>query len=235
MRPALLTELEQRARDCGFDLFGVVDARRFDSTQPHESRCSSELPGCGTVVVLGCGGASQAAPDSCRQLERFLAERGVRARMAKPLRSALRFSCLAEAAGLGTVSPVIHRLLHPKYGPRVSVCGVLLVEGQPFGEIPDASIADRFQPCCKCARPCVEACPAQVHDGHGGSDLERCHDEGLKGACTEGCGVVRECPIGRGHEVPPAVERQRQEFEVVRLAARQGKGLWHILRRALGI
>lgn len=228
-------ELEERARRCGFDLFGVVDARRFDATQPHESRCSTELPGCGAVVVLGCGGPAQAAPDSCRQLEHFLAERGVRARMAKPLRSALRFACLAEAAGLGTVSPVIHRLLHPQYGPRVSICGVLLVEGQPFGEIADASIADRFQPCCKCSRPCVDACPAKVHDGCGNTDLSRCHDEGMNGSCTDQCHVVSRCPIGQGHVVPAAVQKQRQEFEVLRLAARQGKGLWHVLRRVLGL
>lgn len=233
MPTALLTALEERARHRGFDLFGVVDTQRYDAAQPNEMRCSRELVGCGTAIVLGCGGATVADEDGPSDLLRMLADAGVRARLAPPLRSTIRFACLAEAAGFGTVSPVIHRLLHPRFGPRVSVCAVLLVAGQPFGSIADASIADRFQPCCGCPRPCVPACPARVHDGHGASDLHRCYDERLHGSCTTDCRVVRSCPVGAAHEVSPDIERQRHQFDLHRLAVRHGKGLMHALRRIL--
>jgi hypothetical protein len=233
MSQALLIALEQRARARGYDLFGIVDTQRFDAAQPAEGRCAREFAGCGTAIVLGSGAPRLAEAEGPGELLRMLTEAGLRARLAPPLRSTIRFACLGEAAGFGTVSPVIHRLLHPAYGPRVSVRAVLLVEGLPFGAIADATIADRFQPCCNCSRPCVAACPADVHDGLGASDLRRCYDERLSGSCTTGCEVVRHCPIGAANQVPSEVERQRHEFDLQRLAVREGRGLLHALRRIL--
>ncbi len=235
MSTALLRELEQRARGAGFDLFGLVDAERFDAGQPHELRCARELPGCGTVIVLGCGGPSQAQWNLPRELADLLRKHGHPARLAEPMQSRLRFSALGEAAGLGTVSPVIHRLLHPQFGPRVMVGAAVLVAGRPFGPIADASIAERFQPCCHCARPCLSACPGGVHDGHGDVDEDRCSQERERGPCADACRVVRSCPVGAGQALPAEVEAERHRFESHRALAMRGRGLLPTIRRWLGI
>jgi hypothetical protein len=40
------------------------------------------------------------------------------------------------------------------------VWAALLVDGQPFGQVTDASLTEDFQPCCTCKQPCREAHPA---------------------------------------------------------------------------
>jgi hypothetical protein len=134
----------------------------------------------------------------------------------------------------GTVSPVIHRLLHPRYGPWVSVRAALLLRGQPFGPIADAAISATFQPCSTCARPCLQACPAQVHDGAGHSSFDRCHEPRAAGGCTDCCQVVRTCPIGSSERAPADVERARHGEEREQLQRRHGRGLWSTLRRTFG-
>ncbi len=235
MPSALLAALEQQARQRGFDLFGLVDTERFDAGRPKEGRCSGAMPRCGTAIVLGSVGASVAAPGAERALCATLRQHGVRVKLANERRMSISFSCLAEAAGLGTVSPVIHRLLHPQYGPWVAVAAVLLLEGRPFGRVEDASIAERFQPCAKFSRPCVGGCHADVHDGMGRSDDSRCYQERRKGRCADGCGVVDRCPVGAAHRAPVEVLRARHELELRRLALRHGGGLIGSLRRALGL
>jgi hypothetical protein len=235
MRPALLSELEQRARDRGLDLFGVVDTYRFDKAQPPENRCAREFAACGTAIVVGCGGKAGAAPSAIGELLRLLRAAGLRARAAGAVRSSISFACLSEAAGFGTVSPVIQRLLHPRYGPWVSVSAVLLVEGQPFGPIADASIAGEFQPCSTCSRPCIAACPADVHDGKTGSQFDRCHDHRQGGGCSTGCHVVRMCPVGADQRMTEDNELEWHRRESLRLARRYGRGLLWSLRRTFGL
>src|SRR5262245_58248419 len=99
MRTALLDELAQRARARGFDLFGVVDSERFDRAQPSEGRCASALRRCGTAIVLGCGGTSRPDAAAVAELQALLAGVGLRALAADPVRSAISFACLGEAAG----------------------------------------------------------------------------------------------------------------------------------------
>lgn len=234
MRAELIHELEDCARRGGFDLFGLVDAQRFDAGQPVEHRCAVELPGCGTAIVLGCGGASHAKWETLRAMESLLRQAGVRARIAQPMQSRLRFAALGEAAGLGTVSPVIRRLVHPDYGPRVMVGGVLLIEGRPFGPVADASIAERFQPCCNCKRPCITACPGEVHDGDGEVDEGRCIEERKRGACADACLVVRSCPVGAGEAMPASVEAERHRFDLHRTQAMRGNGWLPVIRRWFG-
>jgi hypothetical protein len=234
MTSDMFRQIEERARGAGFDLIGLVDAARFDAGQPTELRCARELPGCGTAIVLACGGPGSPQWNAPREIAATLSRAGHRARVAEPMQSRLRFAALAEAAGLGTVSPVIHRLLHPQYGPRVMVGAVVLVEGSPFGTVADASIADRFQPCCHCSRPCLTACPSERSTGHGHVDEQQCTTERKGGGCADACNVVRSCPVGAGQAMPIDVERERHQFELHRALAMQGRGLLPALRRWIG-
>ena len=255
MCPALLADVQARAAAVGLNLFGVVDTERFDRSQPCEARCARVLPGSGTAIVLGSGGHDfwrqllalhGARPLRWRQplrrhavaavqpLQTRLAEAGVPGRMVAPVtRTRINVARLAEAAGFGIVSPVVGVLLHPRFGPWVGVRAVLLFPGQPFGPVADTSIADSFQPCGACPRPCVSACPVGVHDGLGGSDFERCSSHRQQGGCTHGCNVRRACPVGAGERYQPEVELLEQQQETLHLERRYGFSFWRLLQRLL--
>ncbi len=236
MPQALLLQLEECARAGGFDLLGLVDAHRFDATQPYELRCAREMSGCGTVIVVACGGSAPTEWAALRELQPMVQRAGYRAQFVEPTQGRLRLAALGEAAGLGTVSPVIHRLLHPMFGPRVIVGGAVLVEGQPFGPIADKSIAEHFQPCCNCPRPCLSTCPSVLAEssGHVHVDATRCTRERQRGACANACGVIRNCPVGAGQALPQVVESERHRYELARDLAIQGRGVWPAIRRWIG-
>jgi len=162
---SLLSDAQHCAARVGLNLFGIVDAARFDVCQPKDLRIGSRWPECGTAIVLGSGGVTTAR--ETQQVERDIAEiasvlqrGGVRFRIVVPTQRRLSFARLAEAAGFGTISPVTGLLLHPEFGPWVSVWAALLLDGHPFGEVADRSITDLFQPCCSCRQPCREVLPA---------------------------------------------------------------------------
>ncbi len=229
-----LAEFEHRARARGIDLIGLVDAQRFDGSQPHEGRCARLRADCGTAIVVASGRPQPVPVGALDELAALLRGRGIQVAIAVPPRSGVSLPCLGEAAGLGIVSPVIHRLLHPQFGPWVTVHGALLLSGRPFGAIADASIADAFHPCCQCARPCLPACPAGVHDGRGPSRFDRCHDHRSGGGCGSSCSVVRACPVGAPAAGPVVGEAERHRLETAQLAFRHARGVFAALRRWLG-
>ena len=216
----LANQLRAQASDLGFGLLGTVDAADYDASLPSTQsirRAMPRMPGLGTLVVLGSGGrhfwnsmqaiapTSPARPgydpidDASVQglgtLVDWLADHSVRAAIALPNDpDALDFLRLASLSGLGRVSPVMGLLLHEKFGPWVSLRGVLLLEGHPFGAV-DAK-PSTYDPCTPCAKPCVTACPAAVFDGKGSVDLARCASHRLGGGCETGCDARRACPIG---------------------------------------
>lgn len=55
-RAELLTEVRAFAAQRGLNLLGLVDAKRFDQSQPCDARSAAWLSGCGTLLVLGSGG-----------------------------------------------------------------------------------------------------------------------------------------------------------------------------------
>ncbi|HEB53259.1 MAG TPA: hypothetical protein ENI87_08405 [bacterium] len=218
---SLLASVQQSAARNGLNLFGVVDARRFDGCQPCERRARSLQPGCDTIVVLGtAGGASwrcharngSAVPPGldgdgvdelafagAQVVADVVRRAGYPVHLVDARRPCLNFGQLAEAAGFGIVSPISGLLLHPEYGPWLRVRAAVLLHGRPFGEVPDASIADQFRPCCTCDRPCVSACPPAVHDGFGHTDRRRCAEHRHAGGCADGCSSRMACPIGSEH------------------------------------
>ncbi|HLQ38559.1 MAG TPA: hypothetical protein VK348_12200 [Planctomycetota bacterium] len=253
----LLKDLAFRAAATGLNLCGAADTARFDASQCPDWRAERLQQGCGTIVVLGSGGPTfwqqmvrqHGAPKApqpnyhpvqafavqgMRELITWLQAAGVTARLVQPEDACtLNFVQLGEAAGLGTVSPVIHLLLHPQFGPWVSLRGALLVVGKPFGEIADASLADSWQPCCGCPKPCVAACPAGVHDGAGGSDYHRCATHRHAGNCEVGCSVRRACPVGAEHRYPPDEEAHRHAYSLFAMRKWYGLGKWALVPRFL--
>ena len=254
MSSSLFAEAKLQAASTGLNLFGIVDAERFDAWQPLEQRTTTIQPDCGTVIVLGSGGRAAARNPSepnarlvhafqdvlpseraaAYELAAMLHGRSVRNRLVEPaVGQRLNFLRLAEAAGFGTVSPVSGLLLHPEFGPWVSVRAALLLDGRPFGPVADASITDRFQPCCSCARPCLTACPVSVHDGLGNQDLARCVEHRHLGGCASGCGSRRACPVGAEHRDHIGPDVHRYTYGVLTTQRALGSGVWRFLPRFL--
>ncbi len=267
MLASLLSEVRQHASCTGLNLFGLVDAARFDSCQPKEMRVRAIWPKCGTLLVLGSGGrafweqfartqpaarsmapgaasgawagggrefaADAFAAECASQLAARCTAHGLRTKVVCGMHSTrVGLPRLGEAAGFGTVSPVTGLLLHPEYGPWVRVRGAILCEGYPFGPVRDASIAERFQPCCACEKPCVAACPAGVHDGFGHHDLGRCAGHRHEGNCSTGCSSRAACPVGAQHRDEPG-EDHRHAYPLPSLQRWFGLGLWRFVPRAL--
>jgi hypothetical protein len=255
---SLLLDIRRSAQDAGMNLVGAVPAPTFDATQPCGRRVEEFLPGCGTVLVLGSGGkefwsrlcdqvrVEEPKPSpSHHPVNAYTASiagnildelgaQGCRGRAVYPDdRRSLNFLQLAESAGFGTVSPVIGLLLHPDFGPWVSLRAALLLQGEPFGSLDDRSLGDSFSPCVDCARPCVQACPVGVHDGRGGADLRACASHRHRGNCAGGCDVRRACPVGAQHRYDSAEERFRHAYSLFAMRRHFGLGLWKLVPTSL--
>jgi hypothetical protein len=237
MRPHLLQEVREFAAQRGLNLFGLVDARRYDSSQPCDARVGSMLGNCGTIVVLATAGkaaAGMATRSSSFEVAALLQSQAIALRMVEiGIGARLRLGCLAEAAGFGTVSPVSGLLVHPVYGPWLRLRAALLLEGHPFGPIAEASISERFQPCVPCARPCVPACPAAASDGAGHHDLAACADHRHGGGCGSGCGVRVACPIGAEHRDAALGGVTGHVVPLAALRRWFGLGVWRFVPGAL--
>lgn len=244
-----LAATREQAAALGLNLFGLVDAARFDRSQSPEQRVGRLAPACGTILVLGSGGrafaqdlshrvdrdvtpalAEQHGWHSACHLAAGLHDQGVPCRaVALDPACRLPIAGLGEAAGFGTVSPVSGLLLHPEYGPWLRLRAALLIDGHPFGPCPDASIADSFQPCCNCTRPCVSACPAQAHDGHGHQDLGRCASHRHGGGCKVGCCSRGACPLGSEHRDGQGEVAHSHSFHLPVLQRWFGLGVWRVV------
>jgi epoxyqueuosine reductase QueG len=246
-----------QAADGGLNLVGVVVGEEFDQCQPCQARASQMLPGCGTIVVLGSGGSGfwqkmvaaggDVGPPRPRHhpIERrtreiaagviaLLAERGIPAHAVFPDdRNPINFVQLAECAGLGTVSPVIGLLLHPVYGPWVSLRAAILVRGTPFGARGQREVPASFQPCATCPRPCVQACPVSAYDGSGSFDAKACAHHRERGGSSDGCAVRRACPVGISHRYGADEESFRHAYSLFAMRRHYGIGLWKLVPRRL--
>lgn len=255
MRSSLLDQARARAAGAGLNLFGVVDRERFDSGEPKERRLEGVSRRCGTVVVLGTGGRWFAehrarwrreagnvadAPviatvlAAVANVAALLQGQGVSCTVLTFSGSSrVRPERLGEAAGFGTVSPVSGLLLHPDFGPWLRVRAALLCDGMPFGCVPDAAISDRFHPCCGCARPCLAACPAGVHDGTGQHELGRCGSHRHGGGCATECATRAACPLGSEHRDRDDEAVHRHTYELAAMQRWFGLGVWRVVPKSL--
>ncbi len=233
----LFDKLRHQGATAGLNLVGWADAMKFDATQPRGRRATDIVPSCGAIVLLGSGGRANWeflrtqiateldeprpgshpiddwSSDVAIELLASLGRIGVGGAVVMPNdERTLNFVQLGEMAGLGTVSPVIHQLMHPKFGPWVSLRAAVLVPGNPFGR-PEPLVDSDFQPCHGCHRPCVAACPAETYTDEG-PKLERCSSHRLGGGCEGGCEVRRGCPVGAEHRYGPQEEAFRHAYSL---------------------
>jgi len=262
LHPSLLPEIRAMGAAVGLNLVGVASARAFDRARPEGGRVAERLASCGTVVIVGSGGrghwthlwGGQSPPrpragfhpvdDASRQWAEVLVDglqrRGVAARAVLPSEDpALAFTTLAEMAGLGTVSPVTGLLMHPEFGPWVSLRVAVLLEGEPLGPVQEDASLD-FQPCIDCSQPCISACPSEAlrpaalgGPAAGGIDHGVCGRHRHAGGCADGCAARRACPVGAEHRYGPDEEHFRQSYSLAMARRHLGLGWWRWVPRAV--
>lgn len=142
-----------------------------------------------------------------------------------PLEDRDRFDLrrLAAAAGLGVVSPHLSLLLHPTYGPWVSVRGVVVVDDA----LPATGPLDGFDPCGPCARPCLDACPVGAYSRAAPFDVTACARHRLRSdeapsppvSCASRCHARDACVIGREHAYGDEEMRHRHRAGLPMLRA----------------
>ena len=169
----------------------------------------------------------RSTPTSCVVLPRFATEllgAGMRVRMVFPFMAPgrrLSFRHLAEQAGFGSAGTVLSILLHPVFGPWVSVRGALVTDADLTATGP---LRD-FDPCGDCHPPCAASCPI---DSFAGAiwDWDACSRfRVLEAGCPSTCLARRACVWGVAqqysekeysyrHALEPAAETHlRREFD----------------------
>jgi hypothetical protein len=127
------------------------------------------------------------------------------------------FVALGQAAGLGAPSR-LGLLLHPEFGPWMSIRAVVLTER----EVAETGPARGFDPCSGCPAPCVRACRGEaVPTAAGVFDSARfdvaacCATRASEPGCRLRCDARRACVIGPDHAYSPAAEthHMRASFE----------------------
>ncbi|MGE4606673.1 MAG: hypothetical protein AAEJ52_08045, partial [Myxococcota bacterium] len=203
----------------GFNLVGALAADRYDQLVAPGWRCAQRLPTARSAVLLCCGGpeffrAVRSSPEwqaGVDPVDRF-ARRWVEFQRAAWQRAGFDtkgflyvderdsdgeshfadFASLAAACGIGVPSR-LGILLHPRYGPWVSIRGLLLTE-RPC---PAAEPLD-WNPCLGCPAPCAGACPSDRVILGSGFDLEACFaTKASTPSCRTGCAARRACVYGR--------------------------------------
>jgi epoxyqueuosine reductase QueG len=105
----------------------------------------------------------------------------------------LNFLKLGELAGAG-VKSLLGILLHPLYGPWISLRGAILTNLM-LNQF-DSPLSD-FTPCPSCNKPCISVCPANTIS-ESGWDWESCMKFRLSDdTCAKSCASRRACPYGK--------------------------------------
>jgi epoxyqueuosine reductase len=218
--PDPLADFRAALRPHGLPLVGVAegDAARAVCAAP-------VLDGAASVLVVASGGRAfwerlQAESD-LRGLPHPIDELGQRligaalstlpagARLLSQAEAdTLDLRRLAALAGVGWVSPVLELLLHPEYGPWLSIRGVVTLPVL----LPPTVLA-RWDPCGPCAKPCLDACPVSAYGRGHAFDVERCARHRLadepSGPCASRCASRDACVVGPQHRYGDAEMRHR--------------------------
>ncbi len=221
--------LKEAASQQGFNLIGSVSAELLDAQAPLHHRWSSIWSEVKTVILLGTGGAAfwnsldsherraknmidRASVKRTRQFLNHLKCDREQTQVVFPFRSSgrnLSFTKLAEVCGFGTTQTVLGYLLHPEFGPWVSLRAAVLCSFEVQASHP---ISGSFHPCEACQKPCISACPAMAIS-RTEFDFRACGTQ-LKSSksCDRVCLARKACVVGPEHAYGDEESLHRQSF-----------------------
>ena len=208
-----LAALQEDLAGAGFELTGALPASDYDRIVPEPWRTRHVHPTCQGTLIVGNAGRGlwphfQASPEARlrrnpldrytrRIFEQVCASREPGARLAmytdKRDETYLPLMALGQRTGFGVPSR-LGLLVHPVYGPWVSIRGVLFL---PY-PVPFAEPAP-FDPCPACPAPCARACHGQVVTADGVDPRACFRTKILKPACRAACDARSACCIGPEH------------------------------------
>lgn len=216
---------------------GAIPIERYDALVPPPWRSRALAPGARSALVIGAGGralgeASRAAPEAALArdpLDAFVvrvvgeaacavAARGALARAAFAFETRggryADYVALGREAGLGAPSR-LGLLVHPVYGPWLSLRALLLVDA-PLAATP---VPDGFAPCEECPAPCASACPGGAVGGRR-FDVAACGATRARTpGCRQRCDARHACVLGRAHAYAASVEAHHMDASRARGAA----------------
>ena len=203
----------------GINLRGCLRVDRYDAGIPPAWRARSLLPSARSALVLAAGGralfeAFRAAPEARRRGDPLDAyTRRVAEEVADRLAGRALFAferrggafadfvALGRAAGLGAPSR-LGLLLHPEFGPWMSIRAVVLT----VQELPETRPLAAFDPCRGCAAPCDRACRGAAVAGER-FDIAGCAaTRRVEAACRLRCDARRACVVGTEHRYADVAE-----------------------------
>lgn len=205
-----VARIRARLAEGGFAIAAPLPRRDYDARVPEPWRAERLLDGAESVLVVANAGRTlwplfSASPEAALPedpLDRYT--RRVIDEAARPAAAFALYNeqrddqylplvALAQHAGLGTPGRV-GVLLHPEYGPWLSLRAVVFVREELAREEPAP-----FDPCTGCPAPCADACHGRVV-GADGVDVEACYQTRLTlPACATACDARSACVIGPEH------------------------------------
>ncbi|PIE23539.1 MAG: hypothetical protein CSA62_06780 [Planctomycetota bacterium] len=248
-----MPETQERFAAFGLNLCGIASVADFDACQSRERRISGRFPEGRSVLVIASGGSEfwermiqrhgkpkAPAPNyhpidehgaALIQEERQrLAGLGIRSELLFPFgNGTVDFVTLGELAGLGYRSPVVPLLLHPKFGPWISMRGALVLEEELEPEGP----MEGFTPCSECHAPCLIACPVAAVSEPGYKEDAKCAEHRSHGGCEEGCDVRSSCLFGLEHAYGAEEHSFRNAYVRFELDRFYGHGRWRFVPKFL--
>jgi epoxyqueuosine reductase len=224
----------------GLNLHGALSGEVYDARVPEPWKRARAHPSACAVLVVASGGRafwacferSPAARLRRDPVDRY-AQRVLReaARLLGPQagvatyaqRRGGRFvplSALAQASGIGVPSR-LGLLIHPEYGPWLSLRGLIYL---PVHVKPSQPLRQR--PCEGCPAPCRSACIGSAVDLRG-FDLGLClWTKWSDRRCARDCSARRACVIGPAHSFPPAQLAQHAKLRWNFALLRRALALW---------
>lgn len=108
----------------------------------------------------------------------------------------LDFSKLGELGGIG-VKSLMGILINPEYGLWISLRGAIITD-LDFTHYDEP--LSSFDPCPRCSKPCISACPANTVSENGW-DYNACMKFRISNdTCRDNCASRRACPYGNEHQ-----------------------------------
>jgi len=208
-------ELKEVCLEAGFNLTGIISVESYDRQVDFSLQIRNIFFEARSAILLATGGStfwSQLSADERKGVHPIdvATIRRIKAPIAKlkrvggkvkaifPFRSSGRrvsFMKMGEMAGLGCSDTLLGILIHPTFGPWVSMRSLLLTN---LVLTPDSHLSE-FLPCAPCAKPCVSACPVSAFRTSG-FEARLCGNHLTNSfSCDTGCLSRRACVYGRDH------------------------------------
>lgn len=220
---ALIKELSSIARGYGFNIIQTIKHSDYECLVQADRAASTIAPFARSITLLGFAGKGFWETLVCyieenpgfrdlgsdlvdnyskivlNELSKLLESQGIEHKRIYPFGAramALDFAKLGQAAGAGVPSQ-LGVLIHPEYGPWISLRGAIISELEL--EHYDKELKG-FSPCSSCDKPCVDACPVKAVSVKGW-DWETCMKFRLsEQTCSANCASRRVCPYGREYQ-----------------------------------